>query len=76
VSGDRHQQFVLAAGAKRQVEKETRSARLLTELRALIDDKEFVKLRTQAAMREYALEKFPQLQNVSALTLKQEISQW
>ena len=64
-----------AAMERREAEEEARAEKLFEDLRNLIKDKEFVKLRTQAAMREYALERFPQLQLVSSADLKREIAQ-
>lgn len=64
-----------AAIERQEAEEEATAAHLFEDLRGLIDDKTFLKLRTQAAMREYALERFPQLQLVSNAALKQEIQQ-
>ena len=60
---------------KSELEEETRMAMLSESLSSLTRDKEFVKLRTQAAMREYALEKYPQLDALSVTDLKREIQQ-
>lgn len=60
---------------KLEAEKAVRMAMLSDNLSALTRDKEFVKLRTQAAMREYALDKYPKLDALSATELKREIQQ-
>lgn len=54
---------------ERQKEKD----KLLKNLRGLLSDKKFLSCRTQIIMREYALEKFPELIELSEHELKQEI---
>lgn len=45
----------------------------LQSLRDLISDKDFVRLPTQRAMRAYALDKIPELENLDEAQLKREI---
>lgn len=53
---------------------EVEKTHLVTEqLRALIDDKRFTSLPTQRAMREYALEKLPELDMLDPQDIKREI---
>ena len=67
--------------AQKQSEAETRllterqeeKDKLLKNLRGLLSDKKFLACRTQIIMREYALEKFPELIELSEHELKQEI---
>ena len=60
--------------AKKAIEqRETKDAELIKNLRKLVGDFDFVKLPSQMAMKEYALEKFPDLGKVDPRRLQVEI---
>jgi len=58
---------------KVEAKVEKRNAELLVKLKALINDREFCLLKTQRAKFVYALEKIPDLEELSEHTLKPEI---
>lgn len=62
-----------AEKAEESAENEKKNDELLKQLRALIGDKEFCRLRTQRAMLAYALEKLPELEELEEFVLKPEI---
>lgn len=54
-------------------EEIAKSKEVLKKLHGLISDKDFVRLPTQRAMQEYAIDKFPELEDVADHDLKLEI---
>lgn len=59
--------------AERRAEEQDKRDKVLAKLRRLVSDKSFGKLPTQIAMREYALDKIPELADIDESELKQEI---
>ena len=62
-----------AAHAKLHAAQLQKEKQILKLLASLINDEDFVRLRTQLSMMEYAKEKIPELETVDAATLKSEI---
>ncbi len=62
-----------ARRAKLEVEREGNMKKLIGQLRSLINDEEFIAQPTQRAMRVYALEKIPELEQLNRMTLQSEI---
>lgn len=62
-----------AAKDEFRVNEERRKVATLKKLQNLIGDVDFQKLKTQKAMREYALDKYPELVEWDGLELKEEI---
>jgi len=56
-----------------EAENQKKTEKLLESVRGLISDREFCLLRTHRAKIDYAIEKFPDLANVSEFVLKPEI---
>lgn len=56
-----------------RAERGRRAEGLLKQLRALINDQEFCGQRTQRAMLTYAIDKYPDLEELGEITLKPEI---
>jgi hypothetical protein len=50
-----------------------KSKEMIKKLHALISDKDFVRLPTQRAMQEYAIDKIPELEDLAEHELKREI---
>lgn len=46
---------------------------MIEKLKTLLTDRKFAQLGTQRAMQSYALEVIPELENLSPITLKNEI---
>ena len=61
--------------ASQRAEFEAKQKKILDQLKALINDAGFVKLPTQKAMRAYAIDKIPELEEIDETTLQIEISQ-
>jgi hypothetical protein len=59
--------------ARSRVEVAARA--MLAKLRGLVDDKKFACLPTQKAMLQYAIRKFPELQDLNPADLKLEIQE-
>lgn len=62
-----------AAKEELDAEEERRKSAVLKKVQSLIGDVDFQKLKTQKAMREYALEKFPDLIEWDGFELKEVI---
>lgn len=58
---------------KLQASRDEKEKKLLAGLRRLLDEPEFCRLTTQRAMKSYALEQFPELEDVDDERLKEEI---
>jgi len=58
---------------KLEEERRVRGKELVSKLRKLINDKDFVRLPTQLAMRSYALDKIPELAELEPSKLTSEI---
>ncbi|RVU35478.1 hypothetical protein EOE67_13990 [Rheinheimera riviphila] len=58
---------------ERLAEEQAERNKILEKLRKLVSDKNFGNLPTQIAMREYALEKIPELSEIDESELKHEI---
>jgi hypothetical protein len=62
-----------SAESQRREEEETRRQKIIDALRALMNDPDFVRLPTQIAMREYAVEKIADLDTVDPRIITSEI---
>lgn len=62
-----------AAFERIKAEEEQRKRTMLKQLQSLINDTAFQRLKTQKAMREYAVERFPELMEWNSVDLKEEI---
>jgi|CXWL01.1.fsa_nt_gi hypothetical protein len=58
---------------KMEAQRLKKEESVLAKTRSLLDDSEFCRIPTQRGMRAYALEKFPELENVDDSRLTQEI---
>lgn len=58
---------------QQEAEEQARLEAAVKNLHALITDKNFVRLPTQRAMRAYAIDKIPELENLDDAELKREI---
>jgi len=67
---DQNQEEVRERMEKQQAEREEQ---LFKQVRALLSDPEFCRIPTQRGMRAYALERFPDLKDVSAFRFTEEI---
>jgi len=56
-----------------EAEEDAETEALREKLRSLISDKDFAKLPTQRAMREYALDRYPELDALEHYDIKQEL---
>lgn len=72
---ERAEERKMLSRAEIKAKEEARTASILKKLRALVSDQDFARLPTQIAMRAYAVEKFPELQDVNESDLKREIQE-
>ncbi len=66
-------QQMLAGWESVKAERSLKWEKIIKKLQALISDKDFVRLPTQLAMRVYAIDKIPELEQLNEGRLKQEI---
>jgi|GEM_PF-1842488 len=66
-------QQMLAGWESVKAERSLKWEKIIKKLQALISDKDFVRLPTQLAMRAYAIDKIPELEQLNEGRLKQEI---
>ena len=57
-----------------ELEQETKEQKLIELLESLVDDEKFASLRTHKMKKEYALQKYPKLKEMSERKLLEEIS--
>lgn len=63
----------LALQEEQDAEEQVKLDEAVKKLKALISDRNFVRLSTQMAMRAYAIDKIPELENLDEAELKREI---